>query len=532
MSDPTRLDRIAMIREGGRMVRAHPLVGVGPNMVKERYAEYRGPDAVNDINPHLHNVPVQIAAERGLPALAIWLAFILVLVGDLWRLFRDDRDRVLAAAGARGRGVDARRRHVRIQFRRLRVPDAVPGARDAALRRRAHARRDGDTGSRIHDASAARRGSRPRSRAAFPGLRVLVAGDVMLDRFIVGTVTRISPEAPVPVVRFQSEYSRLGGAANVAHNLSVLGGRPSLVGVVGHDDAAARLRQALAAAGVADDGLVEDPSRPTTEKVRIVTERNQQVARVDYEDDRDADADVARRVSERAVALGATAEALLVSDYLKGTITAAVMRSLVAMKASGAPLLVDPKIPHLDAYAGATLVTPNHHEAEAATHRRIRNDDEARVAAREFVGLARVEAALITRGEHGIWLSSREAEGAIPAVAREVSDVTGAGDTVVATLALALAAGATLAEAAVLANHAAGIVVEKFGAATVTPDELLAVLANARAPQNPLDCDRVPRLNGSCFVVAQTARMAHDVEGRRRCRRPPVESGRSTCHRR
>ena len=233
----------------------------------------------------------------------------------------------------------------------------------------------------------------------------------MLDRFIVGRVTRISPEAPVPVVRFQSEHCRLGGAANVAHNLAALGGRPSLVGVVGRDDAAARLRRELAAAGVADEGLVEDASRPTVEKVRIVTERNQQVARVDYEDDRDAGADVARRVSERAVALGANAKVLLVSDYLKGTITATLMQSLVAMKASGAPLLVDPKIPHLDCYAGATLVTPNHHEAEAATHRRIRSDDDARQAAMEFRALARIEAALITRGEQGMWLSSREAEG-------------------------------------------------------------------------------------------------------------------------
>ena len=308
----------------------------------------------------------------------------------------------------------------------------------------------------------------------FPGLHVLVVGDVMLDRFIVGRVTRISPEAPVPVVRFQSEHCRLGGAGNVAHNLAALGGRPSLVGVVGRDEAAARLRRELDAAGVADEGLVEDGSRPTVEKVRIVTERNQQVARVDYEDDRDADADVARRVSERAVALGANAKVLLVSDYLKGTITTAVMQALVAMKASGAPLLVDPKIPHLDAYWGATLVTPNHHEAEAATHRRIRNDDDARQAAAEFRGLARIDAALITRGEQGMWLSSREAEGPIPAIAREVSDVTGAGDTVVATLALALAAGASLVEAATLANHAASVVVGKFGPATVTREELLS----------------------------------------------------------
>jgi D-beta-D-heptose 7-phosphate kinase/D-beta-D-heptose 1-phosphate adenosyltransferase len=152
------------------------------------------------------------------------------------------------------------------------------------------------------------------------------------------------------------------------------------------------------------------------------------------------------------------------------------MRALLALKASGTPLLIDPKIPHLDHYAGATLVTPNHHEAEVATGRRIRSDEDARTAALEFRTRTQCDAVLITRGEHGMWLSSRDAEGAIPAVAREVSDVTGAGDTVIAVLALAMAAGATLSEAAVLANHAAGVVVGKFGPATLTQDELFASL--------------------------------------------------------
>ena len=317
----------------------------------------------------------------------------------------------------------------------------------------------------------------PRARdlaSRFSGLNVLVVGDVMLDRFIVGRVTRISPEAPVPVVRFQSEHVRLGGAANVAHNLSALGAHVSLVGIVGNDAAGARLAKELDASKIATDGLVTDATRPTVEKVRIVTERNQQVARVDYEEDSDAREDAERAVIERIQELGGRANALLVSDYLKGTITKAAMRALVAFKTSDVPLLVDPKIPHLDYYAGATLVTPNHHEAEAATHRRIRNDEDAREAARDFRARAGADSALITRGEHGMWLSSDAVEGAIPALAREVSDVTGAGDTVVAVLALALAAGATLVEAAVLANHAAGVVVGKFGPATVTRDDLLA----------------------------------------------------------
>jgi D-glycero-beta-D-manno-heptose-7-phosphate kinase len=305
----------------------------------------------------------------------------------------------------------------------------------------------------------------------FTGLPILVVGDVMVDRFIVGRVTRISPEAPVPVVQAHGEHSRLGGAANVAHNIAVLGGRPALVGVAGTDPACERLLEQLDAAGIAADGLVRDPHRPTTEKVRVVTERNQQVVRIDYERDGDVAGDIERAVVERVAALGAGPKALLVSDYLKGSITRRVVETLLTL---GAPLLVDPKIPHLACYAGATLVTPNTHEAEVATHMRIRNEDEARAAGREFRYRAQCAAALITRGEHGMWLSEDGSELAIPSMAREVADVTGAGDTVVATLALAIAAGATLVEAAILANHAAGIVVGKFGPATVTPEELLA----------------------------------------------------------
>ncbi len=316
----------------------------------------------------------------------------------------------------------------------------------------------------------------------FAGLPVLVVGDVMLDRFIVGRVTRISPEAPVPIVRFESEHVRLGGAANVAHNIAALGGRASLVGIVGADAAAAQLREQLAAAGVSADGLVEDGTRPTTEKVRVVTERNQQVARIDYERDADAGGDIERAIVAQITRLAREAKALLVSDYLKGAITRAVIEALLggandrSAKASAerTPLIVDPKIPHLAFYAGATLVTPNHHEAEIATHLRVQSDEDARQAARDFRMRAQCDAVLITRGEHGMWLSEQSAEGSIPAIAREVSDVTGAGDTVVATLALALAAGATLAEAATLANHAAGIVVGKFGPATLTAAELAA----------------------------------------------------------
>lgn len=305
------------------------------------------------------------------------------------------------------------------------------------------------------------------------GHRVLVIGDVMLDRFIVGRVTRISPEAPVPVVHFQSEFTRLGGAANVAHNLAALGAEVTLIGIVGSDAAAERLTRQLVESGVGAADLVTDPHRPTTEKVRIVTDRNQQVARVDYEHDADVSGDVEHELEQRIARASAQAAVVLVSDYLKGAVTTRVMGAARAGKRAGAALIVDPKIPHLDRYAGATLITPNHHEAEAATLRRIRSHDDARDAALAFRERARCAAVLVTRGEHGMWLSAPDAEGAVAAVAREVSDVTGAGDTVVATLALALAAGASMAEAAILANQAAGLVVGKFGPSTVQVAELL-----------------------------------------------------------
>jgi D-beta-D-heptose 7-phosphate kinase/D-beta-D-heptose 1-phosphate adenosyltransferase len=304
---------------------------------------------------------------------------------------------------------------------------------------------------------------------------VLVVGDVMLDKFIVGRVTRISPEAPVPVVAFDHETFRIGGAANVAHNISALGGRVTLVGVTGQDDAATALAQACRVAGIAP-ALVGDVARPTTTKTRVVTDRNQQVARIDHEDDTPVSGDVEERVLASLRQHAPRAAAIIVSDYRKGVVTRRVVEAAEAAAPAGVPVLVDPKIPHVDDYAGATIVTPNHHEAELATHLRIRTHEEAREAARRFRTRARCQSVLMTRGDQGMWLLTDGIEGYLPAAAREVADVTGAGDTVIATTALALAAGATLVEAIHLANEAAGIVVGKFGPAVVTTEELLARL--------------------------------------------------------
>ena len=306
---------------------------------------------------------------------------------------------------------------------------------------------------------------------AMAGSRLLVIGDAMLDKFIAGRVTRISPEAPVPVVTFGHESYRIGGAANVANNVAALGGGATLIAVTGQDDAAATLAQACREAGVSP-AFIGDPARPTTTKVRIVTERNQQVARVDYESEVDVAGDVERRIIAAVQQHAADASAIVVSDYLKGTITERVMQAAVeAGHAKKIPILVDPKIPHIDYYRGATIVTPNHHEAEIATNMRVRTDDDARLAARAFRERAACHAVLMTRGDQGMWLLGEGVEDSLPAAAREVADVTGAGDTVIATMALALAAGATLVEAARLANEAAGLAVAKFGPAVVSPAE-------------------------------------------------------------
>lgn len=311
-----------------------------------------------------------------------------------------------------------------------------------------------------------------------PGTRVAVIGDVMLDHFLIGRVDRISPEAPVPVVRFEREEFRLGGAANVAANVRALDGEPLLVGCVGLDEAATHLRAVLRDRGIGDTSLVVDDTRPTTRKVRVVTNRNQQVARVDYEDEAEHVGGMARAMQAAASHVAATARAIVLSDYRKGVVTPGVIAAVVAA-AGGRPVIVDPKVPDAARYAGATVLTPNHHEAELMTGTRIQTADDARAAARALHATTQANV-LITWGERGMWLFDASGPSAIdlhiPATAREVSDVTGAGDTVVATLALALAVGASLSDAARLANYAAGIVVGRFGAATVGRDELLRAL--------------------------------------------------------
>jgi D-beta-D-heptose 7-phosphate kinase/D-beta-D-heptose 1-phosphate adenosyltransferase len=299
----------------------------------------------------------------------------------------------------------------------------------------------------------------------------------MLDHFVFGRVHRISPEAPVPVVEFEREDFRVGGAGNVAHNVRSLGGAVEVVGAIGRDDSGIRVRDALLADGAGMTGVVVDESRPTTRKVRIVTSRNQQVARIDYEQSHEAHGDVEAALVAALEKAARSAHAIVISDYLKGTVTRLLVARAVSMaRERRIPVLVDPKVPHMDYYGGVTLLTPNNLEAETATHARIRTHSDAGTAARLMKERFGCQAVLITRGEAGMWLLDGKTEGHLPAATREVADVTGAGDTVIGTLALALAAGADTLEAATLANAAAGVAVGKFGPAAVTISELRSAM--------------------------------------------------------
>ncbi len=308
------------------------------------------------------------------------------------------------------------------------------------------------------------------------GRRVLVVGDVMLDEFLWGRVSRISPEAPVPVVEVTRQSFHLGGAGNVAANVRSLGGEASLVGLVGRDGASERVAEALREAGV-QPHLVTAEDRPTTVKTRIVA-HSQQVVRADREQTHEIEGLAAEAIRRTLRAELPRADALVISDYQKGVVSAALLAcALPLARRRRTPTLVDPKLRHFPLYRGVTVVTPNQLETEQATGLRLRDERELVAAGRRVLSLLGCRAALITRGEHGMSLFERGRRPLhVDATAREVFDVTGAGDTVIATMALALAAGATLPEAAQLANAAAGVVVGKVGTAQASPDELLQAL--------------------------------------------------------
>lgn len=305
------------------------------------------------------------------------------------------------------------------------------------------------------------------------GRRVAVVGDVMLDRYLIGDTDRVSPEAPVPVVAIRERKEALGGAANVAANVTALGGRCVLVGVVGDDQAGAAIRSAMARANIVDRHLVTIDDRPTTSKTRLLA-RGQQVVRIDEEVDTSLDGPELQRLTEAALEAIADADALLLEDYNKGALGAPLIDALIpAARRRGIPIVVDPKFRQFFTYRGATVFKPNRRELEAALGAAV--DLAHADALPAALDRLEVDNLLVTLGAEGMVLVTKDRTLThIPSIAREVYDVSGAGDTVTAWLGTALAAGATVREAAQLANYAAGIEVGKAGVATVSPVEVIA----------------------------------------------------------
>ena len=307
----------------------------------------------------------------------------------------------------------------------------------------------------------------------FAEAKVLVVGDLILDEFLWGDVSRISPEAPVPVVWVKRESFMPGGASNVANNLRSLGARTYLAGVIGDDERGAILKSELEQKGIDTTGIIVDESRPTTLKTRVVAQ-HQQVVRIDKEKvDTLSDAMISR-IIDHVKKLIDKIDAIVIEDYGKGVITQKLLKQIVPLAREHKKIIsVDPKEENLEYYQGITLITPNNHEASKAVGFEIKDNATLKKAGVEMLKKFKCKIALITLGENGMAVFQKDkAMEQIPTVAQEVFDVSGAGDTVIACYTLALAAGANPVQAAHISNCAAGIVVGRVGIAVVTPDEL------------------------------------------------------------
>jgi len=303
--------------------------------------------------------------------------------------------------------------------------------------------------------------------------KILILGDIMLDEYLLGQVDRISPEAPVPVVEITSSKQLLGGAANVAANIRALGEQPILLGVVGPDEASVKLNGLLAQKDITADAVITDESRQTTIKTRVIA-HGQQVVRADREDRHELSADTEQRVLDKFASWADEIKAVIISDYGKGVITASLLEKVIQICQDKDIFIgVDPKETHFFNYRLVSLITPNHHEAGFAYGLRIRSEADLLEVGAGLLRRLEARSILITRGPDGMSLFQDGAEPThIPTFARKVFDVTGAGDTVIATFVAAVCAGADLVEAAVVANAAAGIVIGEIGTASVTPQQL------------------------------------------------------------
>ena len=311
----------------------------------------------------------------------------------------------------------------------------------------------------------------------FSRSKVLVVGDIMVDQFIWGKVSRISPEAPVPVVEVTSETLLFGGCANVLNNIFSIGGKVAVTGIIGSDDMGRWVIRQFRKMGIDTKGIIIEQNRPTIVKTRVVA-HHQQVVRFDRENKNPVDSDNIQIILEYIKAMRDELGAIIVSDYNKGIITKKLIdgvRDVIAGR--NIVLCVDPKQNDFSFYRGCDIITPNHHEAGRALGVDLLNEEDILRGGRDLLEKYDFKAVLITRGEEGMTLFERNKDiTSIPTVAKEIFDVTGAGDTVIGVLALCVAAGASFREAAAMANHAAGIVVGKVGTAAVSQDELKRVL--------------------------------------------------------
>ena len=312
---------------------------------------------------------------------------------------------------------------------------------------------------------------------------ILVIGDLMIDQFIWGRVKRISPEAPVPVVEVTEEELLLGGAANVAHNVLSLGGRVFIAGTIGKDDTGKILVDKLRESGVNTDGVIKDGTRPTTVKTRVIA-HSQQVVRFDREEKTEIQRSTLSLLLEYVRACLPRIHGIVISDYCKGLITKKLVKTLVELAGKKTFIAVDPKVGHFDYYRGVDLITPNTNEASLATGIDISDDKTLISAGNLLIKKLQCGSVIITRGDEGMTLFEKSGRIThIPTCAQEVYDVSGAGDTVIATLTLCKAAGSPLSDAAIVANHAAGVVVGKMGTATVTRQDILKSMKMCR-PDN------------------------------------------------
>jgi len=309
--------------------------------------------------------------------------------------------------------------------------------------------------------------------AGFKSTKVLVVGDLMLDRFVWGTVERISPEAPVPVVKISSESAMMGGASNVANNICALGAEALITGIIGDDIAGEEFLQLVKKQGMNEDGIILSKKRPTIVKTRIIAQ-HQQVVRTDKEFVSQINSREAKKILAYIKSNMRKISAIVISDYGKGIVTRYLVKQIIKLnKEFNYPIIVDPMPRHFMYYKNTTIVTPNNHEAGESLKTEIKDEQSLVRVGKSLLKLLQANSILITRGEKGMSLFERDGKIAnIPTVAKEVFDVTGAGDTVVGTLALCLGNKASMYESAYIANHAAGIVVGKLGTATASIDEL------------------------------------------------------------